>query len=57
MPQTKQIKRNLRYTFVDKKTAEEDNAKINVFWNIPCNFSLFKGNAFLKIFFLRKLKI
>ena len=57
MPQTKQIKRNLRYTFVDKKTAEEDNAKINVFWNIPCTFSLFKGNAFLKIFLLRKLKI
>ena len=32
---TKQFKRNLRHGFAERKTAEDNNAKINVFPNIP----------------------
>ena len=37
------------------KNAEDKNAKINVFPNIPCIFLLFKASAFLQIFFPRNL--
>ena len=36
--------------FCRQKTAEDDNAKINVFPIIPCTFLLFKASAFLQIF-------
>ena len=42
--------------FCRRKTAEDDNANINVPQNIPCTFLLFKVSAFLQIFFLRKSK-
>ena len=32
------------------KTAEDNNAKINVSPNIPCTFLLFKASAFFKIY-------
>ena len=35
--------------FYRRKTAEDDNATINVSANIPCTFLLFKGSAFLQI--------
>ena len=35
--------------FCRRKTAEDDNAKINVSPNIPCTFLLFKGSAFIQI--------
>ena len=41
--------------FCRRKTAEDNNAKINVFPNIPCTFLLFKTSAFLQIFFPRNL--
>ena len=37
------------------KTAEDNNAKINVSPNIPCTFLLFKANAFIQIFSPRNL--
>ena len=40
--------------FCRRMTAEDDNAKINVFPDIPCTFLLFKAGAFLQIFFPRK---
>ena len=40
--------------FCRKKTAEDNNLKINIFLNILCTFLLFKANAFLQIFFPRK---
>ena len=33
------------------KTAEDNNAKLNVFHHIPCTFLLFKVSVFLQIFF------
>ena len=48
---TKQFKRNLRHGFAERNTAEDNNAKINVFPNIPCTFLLFKACAFLQNFF------
>ena len=41
--------------FCRRKTAEDNDAKINVFLNIPCTFLLFKASAFLRIFFPRNL--
>ena len=41
--------------FCRRKTAEDNNAKINVSPNIPCTFLLFKASAFLQIFFPRNL--
>ena len=38
-----------------QKTAEGNNAKINVFLKIPCAFLLFKASALLQIFFLRNV--
>ena len=43
----KQIERNLRHGFVDKKTAEDNNAKINASQNITCTFLLFKAIEFV----------
>ena len=44
--------------FCRRKTAENDNANINVPPIIPCTFLLFKVSAFLEIFFPKKfLKI
>ena len=37
--------------FCRRKTAEDNNAKTNVFPNILCSFLLFKASAFLQIFF------
>ena len=48
---TKQFKRNLRHGFAERKTAEDNNAKINVCPNIPCAFLLFKASAILQIIF------
>ena len=42
-------------TFYKRKTAEGNNAKINVSPNTPCSFFLFKAGAFLQIFFPRNL--
>ena len=47
------MRRNLRHGSVEGKTAEDDNAKINIFPNILCTFLLFKASAFLQIFFPR----
>ena len=41
--------------FCRRKTAEENNAKINVSPNIPSTFFLFKTSTFLQIFFPRNL--
>ena len=41
--------------FCRRKTAEDNDAKINVFPNIPGIFLLFKATAFLQIFFPRNL--
>ena len=41
--------------FSRRKTAEDNNAEINVFLNIPCDFLLLKATAFLQIFFPRSL--
>ena len=41
--------------FCGQKTAEDNNAEINVSPNIPCTFLLFKASAFLEIFFSRYL--
>ena len=38
-----------------RKTAEDNNAKINIFPNIPCTFLHFKASIFLPIFFPRDL--
>ena len=35
--------------FCRRKTAKEDNVKINVSPSIPCTFLLFKASAFLQI--------
>ena len=43
-------------TVCRRERAEHDNAKINVSANIPCTFFLFKGSAFLHIFFPIKMK-
>ena len=51
---TKQFKRNQRQ-FCRQKTAEYNNAKTNVFPNIPSTFLFFKANPFLQIFFPRNL--
>ena len=52
----KQIKRNLRHRcFCRQKTAEDNNAKINLSPNIPCTFLLFKASVFLQVFFPRNL--
>ena len=37
------------------KTAEDNNAKINVFPNVSCTFLFFKASAFLQMFFPRNL--
>ena len=37
----KQIQKNLRHGFVE----EDNNAKINVYPNIPCTFLLFKASS------------
>ena len=42
--------------FCRRKTAQDDNSKINVSPNIPCTFLLFKSSAFIQIFFPRKSK-
>ena len=41
--------------FCRRKTAENNNAKINVSPNIPYTILLFKACAFLQIFFPRNL--
>ena len=41
--------------FFRRKTAEDNNAKINVFPSTPCTFLLFKARALLQIFFLKKI--
>ena len=41
--------------FCRRKTAEDSNAKINIFPNMPCTFSLFKASAVLQSFFPKKL--
>ena len=43
-------------SFCRRKTAEDDNAKINVFPNILCTFLLFKSSACLQILFPIKSK-
>ena len=48
---SKPIETNQRHEFCRRKTAQDDNTKINVFSNIRCTFLLFKGRAFLQIFF------
>ena len=53
--QAKQIKKKSETRLCRRKTDEDNNAKINVFPNIPCIFLLFKASAFLQIFFLRNL--
>ena len=53
--QAKQIKGNLRYTFVDKRELEDNNAKISISPNITWTLLLFKASAFLQIFFPRSL--
>ena len=40
-------------TVCTQKTAEDNNAKINISLNITCTFLLFKASAFLQILFLR----
>ena len=42
--------------FCRQKTAEDDNAKINVSLNILCTYMLFKPSAFLQILFQKKSK-
>ena len=49
------MKRNLRQ-FGRQKIAEDDNAEINIFPNIPYTFLLFKASAFLQFYFPRKSK-
>ena len=39
-----------------RKTAEDDDTKINVSLNIPFTFLALKASAFIQIFFLRKSK-
>ena len=41
--------------FCRRKTAEDNNTKINDFPNIPCTCLLFKASVFLQIFFPRNL--
>ena len=41
--------------FCRQKTAEDNNAKINISPNIPWTLLLFKASAFLQIFFSRNL--
>ena len=45
-------KRNSRNDF--RRTAEDDDAKINVSLNIHCTFLLFKASAFLQFFWWEK---
>ena len=52
--QAKQIKRNLRYRFVDERQLKTIMPKSP---NISCAFLLFKVSAFLQILFPRKSKI
>ena len=51
------MRRNLRHGSVEGKTAEDDNAKINIFPNILCTFLLFKAGAFLQILFSEKIEV
>ena len=53
---SKTNKRKSETQFCKQKTAEDDNAKINVSPNITCTLLLFKASAFLQIFFPRKWK-
>ena len=50
-------KQNKSKTWIcGRKTAEDDNTKINVSPNIPCISLPFRSSAFVQIFFLRKSK-
>ena len=51
----KTILKKSEIRFCRQKTADDNDAKINVFPNIPCTFLLFKASAFLQIFFPRSL--
>ena len=51
----KTILKKSETSFCGRKTAEDNNVKINVFPNISCTFLLFKASAFLQIFFPRNL--
>ena len=52
---SKTNKKKIETQFCKRKSAGNDNAKINVSSNIPCTFLLFKASAFLQIFFPRSL--
>ena len=49
--------KNSETQFCKRETTQDDNAKINVYPNIPCTFLLFKASAFPQIFFPKKMKI
>ena len=51
----KTISKKSETRFCRRKTAEDNNAKIKVFPNMPCTFLLFKASAYLQIFFPRNL--
>ena len=53
---SKAIEKKSETRFCRRKTAEDDNAKINVSPNIPCTFLLFKTSALPQVFFPRKSK-